>query len=151
MKVNIMIRKKIIHLQMNKPNPNCTFIDIKYKEKSYDAYIDTGATLCFASAKIPFQWNKLKKPLIISIADGSKHLIWKASFFNKIKIQNYIFIIPSIYQQESRLSIIIGNNFLKLYQPFCQYLHHIELTAPSYKNQETTVIKIPILVKLNKL
>ena len=52
----------VIHLQMNKPNPNCTFIDIKYKDKSYDAYIDTGATLCFASAKIPFRWNKLKKP-----------------------------------------------------------------------------------------
>lgn len=39
-----------------------------------------------------------------------------------------IFNIPTVYQQESGIDFIIGNNFCQLYEPFVQYAKMIILT-----------------------
>jgi len=43
-------------------------------------------------------------------------------------------MVPTIYQQETGLDMIIGNNFLRLYAPFCQYLEYIK--APYIRGKQ---------------
>src|SRR3954467_4249337 len=106
-----------------KQNLNSTYINIKIekKNKETEAYIDTGASICIATKALFSKWTRLEKPLKIQIADGSIHpLNWVATRIT-FNIENRLFNVPTIYQQETGLDIIIGNNFLRLYALFCQY------------------------------
>ena len=78
------------------------------------------------------------------MADKSEHKINYGAFIIHIKIAEKIFIVPSIYKHDTGVPFIIGNNFLKLYRPFCQYLKHISLTCPKIGKQNKEVINIPI-------
>ncbi len=73
----------------------------------------------------------------ITIADASIHHIWYVTYMNIIEILRYKFTVPTIYKHESGLPLILGNNFLRLYHPFCQYLNYI-------------TVKTPIMTKYNK-
>ena len=48
--------------QTQRLSNNATFITIKITEKFINAFIDSGATQCFASSNIKLDWKKLKKP-----------------------------------------------------------------------------------------
>lgn len=61
-----------------------------------------------------------------------------------ILIEKRKFLIPTIYQFDSGVPMIIGNNFLRLYYPFCQYLSYITLRCPKMIKQKQEIIKIPI-------
>jgi len=72
-------------------------------------------TLCLGKKSISKNWERLAKPKEIIVADKSKHHIW------------FKFFIPTIYLHDSGLDLIIGNNFLKLYEPFTQRRDTISL------------------------
>ena len=129
-----------------KENLNSTYIKIKIMNKETEAYIDSGASICIATKTLFDNWERLEKPLKIQIADGSIHPLNWVTKRIAMEVHSKIFIIPTIYQQETGLDIIIGNNFLRLYSPFCQYLEFITLKTPYiYKKQKREIIKIPII------
>jgi hypothetical protein len=104
------------HLQ-KKQNLNSTYIKIiiEKENKETEAYIDTGASICIATKALFSKWERLEKPLKIQIADGSIHpLNWVATKIT-LRIQGKSFMVPTMYQQETGLDMIIGNNFLRLY------------------------------------
>ncbi len=135
------------HLQ-KKQNLNSTYIKIKIEKenKETEAYIDTGASICIATKSLFSKWEKLEKPLKIQIADGSIHpLNWVATRIT-LRIQDKLFMVPTVYQQETGLDMIIGNNFLRLYAPFCQYLEYISIKAPYIRGKQMKeIIDIPII------
>ncbi|PWA54470.1 reverse transcriptase [Artemisia annua] len=104
----------------SKDNPNATFIEVTIENRKIFAYVDTGASICFGKRKIIKNWEKLKKPTKIVIADKSVHKIWYVARMVPIYINKVKFITPTIYMHDSGIDLIIGNNFLKLYQPFTQ-------------------------------
>ncbi|CAC16945.1 putative reverse transcriptase [Soybean chlorotic mottle virus] len=136
------------HRVLTKGNPNVTFIKVSIGKRNFLAYIDTGATLCFGKRKISNNWEILKQPKEIIIADKSKHYIREAISNVFLKIENKEFLIPIIYLHDSGLDLIIGNNFLKLYQPFIQRLETIELRWKNLNNpKESQMISTKILTK----
>nr|QCH00491.1 polymerase polyprotein [Soybean chlorotic mottle virus] len=136
------------HRVLTKGNPNVTFIKVSIGKRNFLAYIDTGATLCFGKRKISNNWETLKNPKEIIIADKSKHYIREAISNVFLKIENKEFLIPIIYLHDSGLDLIIGNNFLKLYQPFIQRLETIELRWKNLNNpKESQMISTKILTK----
>jgi len=55
-------------------------------------------------------------------------------------------MVPTVYQQETRLDMIIGNNFLRLYSLFCQYLEYISIKAPYIRGKQLKeMIDVPII------
>lgn len=104
-------------------NKNTTFINVEFIDtgEKVDAYIDTGATLCIGNKSLFPKWSTLVKPIMVRIADNSIIAITKVVKMKVILIRGYKFTVPTIYQQQTGLPLIIGNNFLKLYNLFCQY------------------------------
>lgn len=133
---------------LSKGNPNVTFIEVKLKNKSYPAYIDTGATFCFGSKRISKVWQRLAQPKEIIIADQSKHYIHFVLHNLIVSINSHDFIIPSLYLHESGLDIIIGNNFLKLYEPFIQRKNIVQLGWKNLSNpSEKKLISTEIITR----
>jgi len=104
-----------------------------------------GATLCFGKKSISRNWERLAKPKEIIVADKSKHPIWFNLRDVSIEIEGYKFFIPTIYLHDSELDLIIGNDFLKLYEPFTQRrdtisLHWKDLGNPKNSKMVTTKI-----------
>lgn len=129
-----------------KQNPNSTFIQVQIAQNTILAYIDTGASLCIIKKQnLPNNlWKRLKRPINIRIADKRVIQITKAAVFLTIVIAERKFILPAVYQFDSGVPMIIGNNFLRLYHPFCQYLDYITLRCPQMNNQKQETIKIEI-------
>lgn len=118
----------------NNTNPNSTYIEVEIKIKGFKpyklhAYIDTGASICCATKNIlpNEKWVTLEKPIKVKIADNSIILIEKAAKDLDVTVAGKIFRIPTLYQQETGIDILIGNNFLNTYRPFIQDLEHIVL------------------------
>ncbi|AAP78924.1 putative multifunctional pol protein [Cestrum yellow leaf curling virus] len=130
----------------SKGNPNATFITVKINDVFINAYVDTGATICLADPKIKLKWVKMEKPIKISIADKSVQEIWHRAEMVEIWIRNYKFVAATVCQKSSGMDFVIGNNFLRLYQPFIQGLNYIKLRAPLDKdiNQPSKMIYIPV-------
>ena len=85
-----------------RPNPNSTFITTHINEKKVIAYIDTGATLCFGKRTILTNWERLKTPVKITIADKSMHKIWWVG--RNIKIHLNIQKMPQITLSKKKRS-----------------------------------------------
>lgn len=122
-------------------NPNSTYITIQINNKTIDPFIDTGASICLATKSIYEKWDVLEKPLAVQIADGTIHYIKYVKRRIIIKIQHCYFT-----EHESGLPLVLGNNFLRLHQPFTQTLTHIHLQTwpmtkynPSFYNDLSNV------------
>ena len=137
--VNLIIQNTLMS-KIKKDNPNATFIRTFIENKEVIAYVDTGATICFAKRKIIKNWEKLERSQNISIADKSVHKIWYVAKMVSIYISYKKFIIPTIYMHDSGLDMIIGNNFLKLYQPFTQTNKLVILKHPKHNWVSTPII-----------
>lgn len=85
----------------------------------------------------------------ITIADKSIHSINKVAWYIEIEIERKNFVAKTIYQLDSGLDIIIGNNFLKTYQPFIQTNKMVSLTCQEIKEykQRASQITTKILDK----
>lgn len=124
----------------NRTNPNSTYIKIGLKFKNYKsfhlhAYVDTGASLCIASKYIiPNELWKEADPLQVTIANGDKLKLNNICENIFIEIENVQFFVPRIYQQQTGMDFIIGNNFCRLYQPFIQTIDKI-----TFHYQKTSV------------
>ena len=143
----IQMSKKIL----GKGNPSATFIKIVLKNRNLLAYIDTGATLCFGRKSISRNWERLIKPKEIIVADKSKHQIWFNLRDVSIEIEGYKFFIPTIYLHDSGLDLIIGNNFLKLYEPFTQRKDTISLQWKDLGNPKNNKIVTTKIVTRNEI
>ena len=143
----IQMSKKIL----GKGNPSATFIKIVLKNRNLLAYIDTGATLCFGGKSISRNWERLVKPKEIIVADKSKHQIWFNLRDVSIEIEGYKFFIPTIYLHDSGLDLIIGNNFLKLYEPFTQRNDTISLQWKDLGNPKSSKIVTTKIVTRNEI
>lgn len=143
----IQMSKKIL----GKGNPSATFIKIVLKNRNLLAYIDTGATLCFGKKSISRNWERLAKPKEIIVADKSKHQIWFNLRDVSIEIEGYKFFIPTIYLHDSGLDLIIGNNFLKLYEPFTQRKDTISLQWKDLGNPKNSKIVTTKIVTRNEI
>lgn len=109
----------------NITNPNSIYIKGKlkfagYKQIELHCYVDTGASLCLTSKfVIPEEhWVNAERPMKILIANGSAMTINKVCKNLDIMIAVEKFHIPTVYQQESCMDLILGNNFCQLYGPF---------------------------------
>ena len=143
----IQMSKKIL----GKGNPSATFIKIVLKNRNLLAYIDTGATLCFGKKFISRNWKRLAKPKEIIVADKSKHQIWFNLRDVSIEIEGYKFFIPTIYLHDSGLDLIIGNNFLKLYEPFTQRKDTISLQWKDLGNPKNSKMVTTKIVTRNEI
>lgn len=128
--------------QKKKINPNATFISVSIENKKIFAYIDTGATLCLARKNVCSNWEPLRNPIRITVADKSIHSINYVARMVTITINKSNFIAKTIYLHDSGLDLIIGNNFLKLYAPFTQFKKKISL-----KNENKIIYTPIILIK----
>ena len=143
----IQMSKKVL----GKGNPSATFIKIILKSRDLLAYIDTGSTLCFGKRSISRNWERLAKPKEIIVADKSKHQIWFNLRDVSIEIEGYKFFIPTIYLHDSGLDLIIGNNFLKLYEPFTQRKDTISLQWKDLGNPKNSKIVTTKIVTRNEI
>ena len=143
----IQMSKKVL----GKGNPSATFIKIVLKNRNLLAYIDTGATLCFGRKSISRNWERLIKPKEIIVADKSKHQIWFNLRDVSIEIEGYKFFIPTIYLHDSGLDLIIGNNFLKLYEPFTQRKDTISLQWKDLGNPKNSKMVTTKIVTRNEI
>lgn len=143
----IQMSKKVL----GKGNPSATFIKIVLKNRNLLAYIDTGATLCFGKKSISRNWERLAKPKEIIVADKSKHQIWFNLRDVSIEIEGYKFFIPTIYLHDSGLDLIIGNNFLKLYEPFTQRKDTISLQWKDLGNPKSSKMVTTKIVTRNEI
>nr|APG80689.1 reverse transcriptase [Cauliflower mosaic virus] len=120
---------------MNVTNPNSIYIKGRlyfkgYKKIELHCFVDTGASLCIASKfVIPEEhWVNAERPIMVKIADGSSITISKVCKDIDLIIAGEIFKIPTVYQQESGIDFIIGNNFCQLYEPFIQFTDRVIFT-----------------------
>lgn len=134
-------------LSKERTHPMSTYIKIEMKIKGYHkyhlhAYIDTGASMCVASKHvIPEElWVPAKEPIGVRIADASVVIIDKVAHEVLILIEGEEFYIPTVYQQETGIDFLIGNNFLKLYRPFIQDLREISITNNLNPKKKVQVI-----------
>lgn len=123
-------------IYLNITNPNSTYIKVGFRFTGYKAfqlhgYVDTGASTCVASKNIiPEEiWEDVKNPIHVNIANGSSVQIKRVARDIDIYINNTKFRVPKIYEQESGIDFIIGNSFLRKYQPFIQTLDWIQVTS----------------------
>jgi len=143
----IQMSKKIL----DRGNLSATFIKIVLGNKKLLAYIDTGATLCFGKKSISSNWERLAKPKEIIVADKLKHQIWFHLRDASIEIEGSKFFIPTIYLHDSGLDLIIGNNFLKLYEPFTQRRDTISLHWKDLGNPKNSKIVTTKIVTRNEI
>nr|WCL16045.1 polymerase [Chrysanthemum yellow edge associated virus 2] len=122
-----------------------TFILVHIDHKPFHAYIDTGATLCFAQKDVCKNWIKLRQPRRFTIADKTEHYIHYYAKEVEIFVSGTPFMARTIYQYDTGIKLIIGNNFLKLYQPFTQYLNEISITHPKIGKVRTKIITKDII------
>lgn len=133
-------------------NPNSIYIKGKFKFSGYkiielDCYVDTGASLCIASKHvIPEEhWDNAERPIKVKIADGSTITITKVCKDLEMQIAGEIFHIAAVYQQESGIDFIIGNNFCQVYEPFVPFTDRIIFTL---KNNPIHIGKIRTAYKV---
>ena len=135
----------------NVTNPNSTYIKVGLSFKGYKtyhvhAYIDTGASLCVASKHIIPQedWVKLEKPIRVKVANEEIVSIDYVCQNVNFEIGNEKFLFPTVYQQQTGIDLLIGNNFLNLYRPFIQDLTYIVIHTldkqPVYIQKETRAL-----------
>lgn len=74
-------------------------------------------------------WQTTENPIKVRIVDNSILKIDKVVRSINMIIGGSKFFVPTIYQRESGVDIIIGNNFLNLYSPFTQYLYYIIIST----------------------
>ncbi|KAJ9562266.1 hypothetical protein OSB04_007426 [Centaurea solstitialis] len=144
--LQIQTEEPIELVMPNITNPNSIYIAGKlkfagYKQIELHCYVDTGASMCVASQYvIPKEhWVNAERPIRAKIADGSIVTINKVCKNLDILIAGEIFHIPTIYQQESDLDFILGNNFLLLYGPFAQFTKMVILHLD---NKEVFISKV---------
>ncbi|ACL36982.1 putative enzymatic polyprotein [Rudbeckia flower distortion virus] len=128
-----------------KTNPYSTYVTVGFYFNGYKgfhlhAYVDTGATSCTASPHIiPTElWEELPKPILVNIANDTNIEIRYVTRNLKVSMTDtngnkHTFIIPTVYQQNTGMDFIFGQNFLKLYRPFTQDLYEIYLTPKLLK------------------
>nr|WCL16037.1 polymerase [Chrysanthemum yellow edge associated virus 1] len=135
----------IVILNLTMSSVLTTFINVYIENKPIHAYIDTGATLCFAQENVCTNWIKLRQPRRFTIADKSEHFIHYVAKEVVVIVSGTPFIAKTIYQYDTGIKLIIGNNFLKLYQPFTQYLDKISITHPKIGKVFTKIITKDII------
>ena len=93
-----------------------------YRKIELHCYVDTGASMCIASKHVipPEHWVNAERPIEVKIANGTTIKISKVCKNLDIMIAEEIFNIPTVYQQESGMDFILGNNFCLAYKPFIQ-------------------------------
>ena len=125
---------------------NATFIKIRILNKDVLAYVDTGATLCIAQEKLlPKQyWKKMKSPAHVRIANNKTMQIQYKAVDFVVLIEGRKFLISSIYQRNTGVTMILGNNFLKLYHPFIQRIDTVTLRCPNLQSQKSHLVTTKI-------
>nr|KAJ0227912.1 hypothetical protein LSAT_V11C100050250 [Lactuca sativa] len=131
-------------LIMNLTNPNSiyvsSFLNFKgYKKFRVHCFVDTCASLCLASKFIiPDEfWENAPKEISATIANGDTIKINKVCRNINLELSGEHFNIPTIYQQNSGIDIIIGNNFCQVYGPFIQWIDRIAF----HLNNDMVIIK----------
>lgn len=131
-------------LIMNLTNPNSiyvsAFLNFKgYKKFRVHCFVDTGASLCLASKFIiPDElWENAPKEISATIANGETIKINKVCRNINLELSGEHFNVPTIYQQNSGIDIIIGNNFCQVYGPFIQWIDRIAF----HLNNDMVIIK----------
>ena len=99
----------------------------------------TGASLCLASKNvIPDDlWENSPRVINATIANGDTIKINKVCRNLSLELSGEIFKIPTIYQHDSGIDLIIENNLCQLYGPFIQWIDRIGF----HLNLEMIVIK----------
>ncbi|AEL30041.1 polymerase polyprotein [Dahlia common mosaic virus] len=130
----------------NRTSPNSIYIEGKLSFKGYKminihCYVDTGAGLCLASKYIiPEElWENSPNTIQVTVANQEKVYLTKVCKNLNIYIAGEKFTIPTIYQQETGIDILIGNNFCRLYNPFIQWEDRIAF----HLEQGTKQILVP--------
>ncbi|GJR74663.1 Orf y [Tanacetum coccineum] len=128
----------------NITNPNSIYIqgNLKFKgfkEYKLHCYIDTGSSLCLASKYVfPHDlWENSPREITATIANGDTIKINQVCRNISLKLSGYEFNIPTIYQQDSGIDLILGNNFCQLFGPFVQWIDRIAF----HLNDELIIIK----------
>nr|KAJ0189911.1 hypothetical protein LSAT_V11C800453960 [Lactuca sativa] len=131
-------------LIMNLTNPNSiyvsAFLNFKgYKKFRVHCFVDIGASLCLASKFIiPDElWENAPKEISATIANGETIKINKVCKNINLELSGEHFNVPTIYQQNSGIDIIIGNNFCQVYGPFIQWIDRIAF----HLNNDMVIIK----------
>nr|WNH14479.1 reverse transcriptase [Physostegia virginiana caulimovirus 2] len=122
-------------LHVNITNPNSIYIEGQFSFEGYrkiniHCYVDTGASLCIASKNVipPELWENTPKPIQVKIANKEILELDKVCKNLQVKFESKIFTIHTVYQQETGIDLIIGNNFCRYYCPFVQTLDKIAFT-----------------------
>lgn len=138
------INSNIELCNLNITNPNSIYIAGKiffkgYKVITLHCYVDTGASLCLASKYVipDDMWENAPKEINVIIANGNTVKLNKVCRNLTIYLAGEKFSIPTIYQQESGLDLLLGNNFCQLYGPFTQWIDRIAF----HLNDEQILIK----------
>lgn len=128
----------------NLTNPNSIYISCFLNFKGYKKYrihcfVDTGASLCIANSYIipDVFWENSPREINVTIADGNSLQLKKVCRNISIELAGEIFEIPTIYQQNSGIDLILGNNFCQLYGPFIQWIDRIGF----HLNSEMVIVK----------
>nr|KAJ0193792.1 hypothetical protein LSAT_V11C800419020 [Lactuca sativa] len=131
-------------LIMNLTIPNSiyvsAFLNFKgYKKFRVHCFVDTGASLCLASKFIISDelWENAPKEISATIANGETIKINKVCRNINLELSGEHFNVPTIYQQNSGIDIIIGNNFYEVYGPFIQWIDRIAF----HLNNDMVIIK----------
>ena len=97
------------------------------------------------------EWKTIDKPIQVRIADNSLITLGLAIRFLNMIIAGEKFLMPTIYQQELGVDLLIGNNFLNLYRPFIQDLDFIVIHTldryPVYVSKEKRTMTVATLEK----
>lgn len=127
---------------LNSTNPNSIYVKgilkfAGYKQLELHCFVDTGASMCVASKYvIPEEhWENSSRHIQVKTANGIVTLS-KVCKNVKIMLAGELFHIPTLYQQEVEIDIILGNNILQLHEPFVQFTDRIII----HKNGEAVTI-----------
>nr|QVW10188.1 putative reverse transcriptase [Atractylodes mild mottle virus] len=138
----VQIQNNHQQLSLNATNTSSIYISGKlkfegYKQLDLHCLVETGASLCVASKHvIPEEhWENSSRQLLVKTSNGMI-TINKVCKNIDIMIADTIFHIPTIYQQEIGIDLLLGNNFLLLYGPFTQYTDRIIL----FKENQPVII-----------
>ncbi|GJR57968.1 Orf y [Tanacetum coccineum] len=82
-------------------------------------------------------WENSPREIIATIANGDTIKINQVCRNISLKLSGYEFNIPTIYQQDSGIDLILGNNFCQLFGPFVQWIDRIAF----HLNDELIIIK----------
>nr|AEB54984.1 polyprotein [Dahlia mosaic virus D10] len=128
----------------NITNPNSIYIKGNFFLKGYKTitlhcYVDTGASLCLASKHVIPEdlWENTPKDIKVTIANQETIKLDKVCRNLIVYFSGEPFPIPIIYQQETGIDLLLGNNFCQLYGPFTQWIDRISF----HLNEEMILIK----------